>query len=139
MLANSLVTNEIKNAAGTEVEFSRISQGERVTEFAQVGESPSYPHRMSVKHSETGTGTALRRRSLVRFDKAVAGQIDSTKPVTISAYAVVDLPIGNLSAYTEANNVVAELMSFCASLGASTTILYDCTGNGATTLVAGTL
>lgn len=139
MLANSLVTNEIKNAAGTEVEFSRISQGERVTEFAQVGESPSYPHRLSVKHSETGSGTGLRRRSLVRFDKTVAGQIDTTKPVTISAYAVVDLPVGNMSAYTEANNVVAELLSFCASLGATTTILYDGTGSGASTLLAGTL
>jgi len=139
MLSNTLVTNEVKNAAGTEVEFSRISQGDRVTTYAAVGETPSSPHRLSVKHSEVGAGTDLRRRSLVRFDKTIAGQVDTTKPVVVSAYAVVDLPVGNMTAYTEATNVVAELMSFCASLGASTTILYDGTGNGAQTLLNGTL
>jgi hypothetical protein len=36
-------------------------------------------------------------------------------------------------------NVVANVMSFAASLGASTTILYDCTGNGAVTLLSGQL
>lgn len=139
MLANTLNTNEIKNAAGVEVEFGRLSQGERATEFGDLAETPSYPHRLSVKHTEVGSGTGLRRRSVVRFDKTVAGQVDTTKPVVCSAYAVVDIPIGNLTAYTEAKNVMAELMSFCASLGATTTILYDGTGNGAVTLVNGTL
>jgi hypothetical protein len=139
MLSNTLVTNEVKNAAGTEVEFSRISQGERVTTFAAVAETPSAPHRLSIKHTESGAGTDLRRRSLVRFDKTIAGQVDVTKPVVVSFYTVADIPVGNMTAFAEANNVCAELMSFVASLGATTTILYDGTGNGAATLIGGTL
>lgn len=139
MLSNTLNTNEIKNSAGTEVEFQRISSGDRQTEFAQITESPSAPHRLTVKHLETGKGVNLRRRSLVRFDKTVMSTVDSTLPVVISAYAVLDSPVGALTANTEPANVVAELMSFLASLGANTTILYDCTGNGAVTLLTGGL
>lgn len=139
MLSNTLVTNEIKNAAGTEQEFSRLSQSERQTEFGLITETPSSPHRLRVSHTESGTGIDKRRRSLVRFDKTVAGQVDTTESMTVSAYAVVDIPVGNMTAYTEAQNVLANLMSFCASLGASTTILYDCTGNGAVTLISGGL
>jgi hypothetical protein len=139
MLSNTLVTNEIKNAAGTEQEFSRLSQSERQTEFGLITETPSNPHRLRVSHTESGTGIDKRRRSLVRFDKTVAGQVDTTETMTVSAYAVVDIPVGNMTAYTEAQNVLANLMSFCASLGASTTILYDCTGNGAVTLISGGL
>jgi hypothetical protein len=137
MLSNTLVTNEVKNAAGTEVEFSRISSTARTTEFAQVAETPNLPHRLKISHQEIGSGTSLRRRSVVRFDKTVAGA--SLTPRTVSAYAVVDAPVGDLSASTEIKNVIAELMSFCASLGASTTILYDGTGNGAVVLVDGGL
>jgi hypothetical protein len=140
MLANTLNTNEIKNSAGTEVEFQRISQGpNRETVYAQITESPSLPHRLSVKHVESGSGVNLRRRSLVRFDKSVVSTVDATKTVTISAYAVLDTPAGALTANTEPAHVIAELMSFLASLGVSTTILYDGTGNGAATLLSGGL
>jgi hypothetical protein len=57
----------------------------------------------------------------------------------VSAYAVLDIPVGDISANTEPKNVLANLMSFIASLGASTTILFDCTGNGADALVNGGL
>lgn len=137
MLSNTLVTNEVKNAAGAEVEFSRISTTARTTEFAQVAETPNAPHRLKISHQETGSGSSLRRRSVVRFDKTVTGV--SLTPRVVSAYAVVDLPVGDLAASTEFKNVVAELLSFCASLGASTTILYDGTGNGAVALVEGGL
>lgn len=139
MLSNTLNTNEIKNAAGTEQEFGRISQGEYQTEFALLTETPAYPHRLTVKHLEVGSGTDQRRRSVVRFDKVVAGTIDTTKTVTISSYLVVDIPKGNLSTYDEPKNVLANLLSFCATTGAGTTVLFDCTGNGATTLISGTL
>lgn len=140
-LSNTLVTNEIKNAAGTEVEFQRLGDGPtpRSTVFAQVGEAPSLQHRLNIAHQEQGAGLKKRRRSLVRFDKTVISTVDSVTPVTVSAYMVLDAPIGALAASTEFSNVIAELMSFCASLGASTTILYDCTGNGAKTLVEGGL
>jgi len=139
MLSNTLNTNEIKNSAGTEVEFQRISSGDRQTEFAQITEAPSAPHRLHVKHLESGKGVNLRRRSVVRFDKTVMSTVDATLPVVISAYAVLDSPVGALLANTEPANVVAELMSFLASLGATTTILYDGTGNGAATLLSGGL
>lgn len=139
MLANTLNTNEIKNAAGTEQEFGRLSQGERQTEFALLTETPALPHRFSVKHAETGSGTTKRRRSLVRFDKTVTGQVDATEPAVISAYAVVDAPVGNLTASTEIQNTLANLISFLASTGADTTIKFDCSGNGASVLVSGSL
>lgn len=139
MLANTLNTNEIKNAAGTEQEFTRLSQGIRDTVFALITETPSAPHRLSIKHAESGKGVDLRRRSLVRFDKTVTGQVDSTKSAVISAYAVVDIPLGNLTSYDEVKNVLANMMSFMASQGATTTILFDCTGHGAATMLSGTL
>jgi len=140
MLANTLNTNEIKNSSGAEVEFTRISQGpDRSTVFAQINEQLSAPHRLTVKHLESGKGLNLRRRSLIRIDKTVVSSVDSETPVVISMYTVADIPVGALTANTEPANVLAELMSFMASLGASTTILYDCTGNGAATLLSGQL
>lgn len=139
MLSNTLNTNEVKNAAGTEVEFSRLSTSQRETVFSQIAETPSLPHRLSIKHTETGKDMKLRRRSLVRFDKTVISGVDNITPITISAYAVLDLPVGAMSAITEGTNVMAELMSFLASTGATTTILYDGTGNGAKSLLEGGL
>jgi len=139
MLANTLNTNEIKDAAGTEQEFGRLSQGTRETEFGNIAETPSNPHRLTVKHTEIGSGLSKRRRSLVRFDKSVAGQVDTETAAQISAYVVVDIPVGNLTAYTEPKNVLANLVSFLASTGANTTILYDGSGNGAVTLISGSL
>jgi len=139
MLSNSLNTNEIKNSAGTEVEFSRLSTSDRSTVFAQVAETPSQPHRLSISHQEVGSGMKKRRRSLVRFDKTVISGVDSATPITVSAYAVLDHPVGASTSNAEAANVLAELMSFLASLGASTTILYDGTGNGAAALLNGGL
>jgi hypothetical protein len=139
MLSNTLNTNEIKNAAGTEIEFSRLSTSARSTEFAQIAETPALPHRLSISHLESGVGLKKRRRSLVRFDKTIVSTVDLVTPVTISAYAVVDIPVGAIVAITEASNTLAELMSFLASLGATTTILYDGTGNGANALLTGGL
>jgi hypothetical protein len=139
MLANTLNTNEIKNAAGTEVEFQRLSSSERETVFGQITETPALPHRLTIKHQETGLGLKKRRRSVIRFDKTSIATVDNVTPVTTSAYAVLDAPVGALSANTEMAAVTAELMSFLASLGASTTILYDGTGNGAATLLNGGL
>lgn len=139
MLSNTLVTNEVKNAAGTEEEFNRLFTVGRSTTFARVSEQPSYPHRITVSHAETGVGLNRRRRSVVRFDKTVAGQTDTTKLMTGSCYMVLDAPVGNMTSSAMITDIVANLMSFCASLGASTTILYDGTGNGAAALISGGL
>jgi len=139
MLANTLNTNEIKNSAGTGVGFQRLSTADRSTLYAQISETPSQPHRLSIAHQESGVGMKKRRRSLVRFDKTVISGVDNITPITISAYAVADVPTGAMSSDAETKNVLAELMSFMASLGASTTILYDNTGNGAVVLKDGGL
>lgn len=139
MLSNTLVTNEVKNAAGTEVEFQVLDSSGRTKEFSVVGETPNLEHRISISHTEVGTGLNKRRRSKVGISKQIAGQVDTTQVAEPLFYIVGDIPIGNMTAYTEAKNVLAELLSFCASLGASTTILYDCTGNGADVLINGGL
>lgn len=137
MLSNTLVTNEVKNAAGTEVEFSRLSIGPRSTEFSAVAETPSKPNRLNIQHTETGAGLTRRRRSVVRFDKTDTGQVDTTTTMKASAYIVLDAPIGNMTSNALTADTIAQLLSFCASLGATTTILYDGTGNGAVALLTG--
>lgn len=136
-MTNDLNTNEIKNPAGTEVEFTRISTGPREGVWKATSETPNLPNRLTIKHSETGSGFNARRRSLVRFDKTIASTVDATKNVTVSAYAVLDAPVGACAAMADMDDPLAYLMSFVASLGASTTILYDCTGNGARALLNG--
>jgi hypothetical protein len=74
---------------------------------------------------------------MVRFDKDIAGASGDSRAVT--AYVVLDSPIGDLAATTEVKNVLANLMSFLATTGAATTVLFDCTGNGAVVLVNGDL
>jgi len=139
MLSNTLNGNQIKNTAGTGVTFNRLSTSERSTEFSQLAEAPSLPHRLKISHQETGSGMTLRRRSVVRIDKTSISTVDSKTPVTSSAYFVTDSPVGALAANTEMATVIAEVVSFMASLGASTTILYDCTGSGADALLNGGL
>lgn len=139
MLSNTLVTNEIKNSAGVEVEFQRLSTTDHATEFGLITETPSLPYRLKISHLETGAGLKRRRRSLIRFDKTTMSGVDATLPITTSAYLVLDFPVGAASSSAEAANVLANLMSFMASLGASTTILYDGTGNGAVTALTGGL
>lgn len=139
MLSTTLNTNEIKNAAGTEVEFGSHSASGSSKVYQQIAEQPNLPHRLTISHSETGTGMKMRRRSLVRFDKTVISGVDSATPITVSAYAVLDFPVGASTSSTEASNVLAELMSFLATTGAGTTVLFNCTGSGADAMLNGTL
>lgn len=139
MLSNTLNTNEVKDSSGAEVEFTRLSTSARATEFAKIGESPALPHRLKISHLESGSGLQRRRRSVVRIDKSVAATVDATKTTVVSGYLVLDAPIGALVSGAEFTNVIAELLSFCATTGAATTVLFDGTGNGATALLAGSL
>lgn len=139
MLSNTLNTNEIKDKAGVEVEFNRLSTTDRSTVFAKIGETPSSPYRMMISHQESGSGLKKRRRSVIRFDKSSISGVDSTTPITTSAYIVLDHPVGASTTSDEAANVIANLLSFCATTGAATTVLFDCTGNGARELLAGGL
>lgn len=139
MLSDTLNTNEVKNSAGVEVEFRRFSTGERQCEYQQIAESPAAPHRFSIKHMESGSGINRRRRSAIRFNKTVESDVDNATPVTISAYQVLDAPVGALTTNAEIANVLAELASFVSSLGVNSTILFDGTGNGATALINGSI
>lgn len=137
MYPTNLTTNEVKNSAGTEVEFLRRSNFGTSIEFAQSGETPNLEHRLKVSHQEIGSGVTMRRRSLVRVDKTVEGA--SGVPRVISCYIVVDIPVGDISDYDDVKDALANLISNVASQGATTTILFDCSGYGADALVNGTL
>lgn len=139
MLNNTLNTNEIKNSAGVEVEFSRISITGRSTEFAKIGESPAYPIRLKLSHQEIGNGLDRRRRSVLRFEQSGAGTVDPTKPAVAPVYIVMDNPIGNSTDNGLAQGALAMLMSFLCTTGAATTVLFDGTGNGAQALLNGGL
>lgn len=138
-LSNTLNTNEVKNSAGAEQEFSHVAQNNRSHEWMLTTESPSLPHRLMVSHQETGSGIKKRRRSVVRVDKTTMSGVDVTLPITTTAYIVLDHPVGASSTNAEAANVLANLISFVASTGATTTILYDGTGNGASALLNGSV
>lgn len=137
MLATTLNTNEVKDAAGSEVEFVRKSTEGASLVYAKSGETYNAPYRLTISHSESGSGASLRRRSRIGFTKVVPGV--STDPRQCAAYVVTDTPVGDLAAQTEAKNVLANLMSFLATTGAGTTVLFDCTGSGADALINGTL
>lgn len=139
MLANTLSNNEVKDSAGSEVEFTRLQIRDRSTVFAKVGESPAAPYRMTISHSEVGSGMKRRRRSVIRFDKTSTSGVDSVTPITTSCYAVLDFPIGASTATAEATNVIANLISFLATTGAGTTVLFNGTGSGAIALLNGDL
>lgn len=137
----NLTTNEVKNAAGTEIEFLRLGNGSsaRSLVFAKSGEVPAQQHRLSIQHQETGSALTARRRSVLRLDITVPGQVDTTKLVKASMYVVADIPVGQLTALTVPTDLMANLMSILASQGATTTILYDGTGYGASSLLNGSL
>jgi hypothetical protein len=138
MLANTLNTNEVKNSAGTEVEFEHVENlPGRGRVFRQIGESPNLKHRFSIRHQELGSGADERRRSALQFIKEFAGVSGVERKVV--ATLTLDIPVGDISDLTNPTTVMAELMSFVASLGATTTILYDGTGNGAAALINGSL
>lgn len=139
MLSNTLNTNEVKNASGTEIEFQHLDGVGRKRIFAKIGENPSLQHRLSISHAETGLGLKLVRRSAVRFDYQVLSERDLVTPVTCSFYTVGVIPVGHLTAYTAPTLCAANLMSFLCTTGAGTTVLFDGTGNGMAAILNGSL
>jgi len=139
MLPTTLNTNEVKDSAGSEIEFQRLSTEARNLVFAKIGESPAAPHRLTISHQEIGSGLRKRRRSRVGVELTHISSVDSVTPVVTKAYIVMDIPVGAVTSNTVPTSVLANLISFCASKGASTTILYDGTGYGSESLLAGTL
>lgn len=137
MLSNTLVTNEVKDRAGVEVEFERISMNGQQTIYRKVGESAGLPHRMTVSHVHVGKGPTAARRSMVRFDKT--SENTAGDKVVSSAYVVLSFPEGVADNYDDAKDALANLLSFLATTGAATTVLFDGSGNGAQSLLNETL
>jgi len=138
MLPTTLNTNEVKDAAGAELEFGRIRTNERQLEFALLTEAPNLPFRINVSHIETGEGNKKTRRSVIRVDKTHIGA-DSLTPITTSAYVVVSTQVGLSASYDTLKTVLAALAQLCFSRGTGTTILYDGTGYGSEALINGSL
>jgi len=137
MLPNTLNTNEIKNAAGAECEFQHLQQVDRTRIFGLITEAPYLPYRLKIAHREIGLGIKRRRQSAIRFDKSVVSTVDNLTIASVVAQLTIDAPVGALIATTEMANVLANILSFCATTGAGTTVLFDCTGNGAAALLNG--
>lgn len=140
-LATTLTNSEIKNAAGTEEEFQRLGpspSNPRSSVFARIIEQPAYPHRFTISHDESGQGLNKRRRSVIRFDKTVVGQVDLDETMRDSAYIVIDRQIGQQTSDALTKDVLANLLQLVANTGgAATTLLLDGTGTGGSNLLSG--
>lgn len=137
MLSNTLTTNEVKNQAGTALSFERIVSADHLTVFKNTAETIGMPHRLKIQHQTSGVGDKEVRRSLVRFDLTIEnGQ--GIKGI-VSAYLNLVVPTGLVEDLDSSKNCLANLLSFCASTGATSTILFDGTGNGAKALLNETL
>lgn len=137
-MISSLKTNEVKQRAGTEVEFDWSRSDGRSVTLSAVVAAPSQPHTLKISHEETGSGTSRRRRSVCRFDKTIPGQVDIAATMKGSGYIVLDLPVGQMLDATLAQDLVAQLLSFVGTTGAATVVLFDGTGTGAIPLINGT-
>lgn len=137
-LASTLNTNEIKNAAGTEVEFQRLRTGDWSSEFAVITESPAFPYRMKISHQEIGSGNTKRRRSNITFSTVTTGALDATKTKRDTCSLTIDRMIGNENdSGAVVKALIANMLSFVGTTGAATTVLFDCTGTGASNLLSG--
>jgi hypothetical protein len=139
MLPESLNTNQVKNAAGTEVEFIHKAYANDGSKriYASTAEVYNLWHRLHVAHQDLGTGVDKRRRSMNQVLLEILGASGVKRKIvgTLS----LDIPVGDLANQDGTKLVMANLLSFNASLGASTTILYDCTGSGAVAILDGSL
>lgn len=137
MLPTTLLTNEVKDRAGVEVEFEHYSLEGRTHIYAKKGGNPSLPCILKVAHQETGAGLSAVQRSQCRIDLDVVGK--SGKTVRVSAYKVVVVPKGELDDLDDVKDASAMLDSFLCTTGAGTTVLFDGSGNGDSALINATL
>lgn len=138
----NLTSNEVKDRAGTEREFSDRGdvEGSRAREWNASTEAPAYPERLRVQHREVGKpGVTLRRQSNITFKKTVVSQVDTSTPAEIRMSISLDVPQGHLTDLNAVKDVVAWANSFLSTTGAGTTVLFDGTGYGSAALINGTL
>lgn len=139
-LPTNLTTNEVKDRAGTEVEFLYRDELGRSREYAKSGETPSLPERIKIQHRDVGKpGAGLRRQSNLLITKTVLSQVDSLTPVVIRASVSLDIPVGALTDLNSVKDVAAYMNSILSTTGSGTTVLFDGTGTATAALVNGTL
>jgi hypothetical protein len=138
-LPTNLTTNEVKDASGTEVEFTRLGvDASGRLKFYAASAAPNKPHEISIAHRFVGDGTSRRRQSVIRIEKTLVGDdIVGSSSKTI-AQVTLDAPVGLEDDVSPFKDVLAELGSLVFT-NASSTFLYDGTGNGAAALINGTL
>lgn len=138
-LPQNLVTNEVKNAAGVEREFSfRDNSLPRCMEWMASNEAPYLPERIRIIHSDIGKpGLTLVRRSNIRCIKRVLAYDGSTL-VDIIDSRTLTIPIGALANYDSVKEVAAWQNSLCSTTGAGSTVLFDGSGTAMAALINGT-
>lgn len=137
----NLNTNEVKDRAGTEVEYLWREDLGRAREWMKSGEQPAYPMRIKIQHREVGKpgSPSLVRQSNLLTTDTVVSQVDTVTPTQIRFSTTAYVPIGHLTDLNAVKDAGAKHISMLASLGASTTILYDNTGTALAALTNGTL
>lgn len=142
MLSNLLNTNEIKNSAGTEVEFGRRgnpTKNANAIEYYALTEGLVTKHTFLVSHQVVGKGKQEQIQSVVIFRKTVISTVDSQTPCTFVGQLKLTSPSGLMLTTAESANVLSELGSFCFLTGADSTFKYDGTGTGGAALLNRTL
>jgi len=141
MISDNLNTNQVKNAAGTEIEFELKSRSENRAEWKKTSEVPGLPFRLVVQHQNIGSGVNQRRRSNLSILKLNQGGIDALKSVKTVCSFTLDIPVGNMPNQNldDAKEVLAAAISMIASTGADTVVKFDGTGTAASALLNETL
>lgn len=135
MLSTTLNTNEVKDRAGVEVEFAHKSLIGSVHEYAKVGETPNLKHRLKVSHQEISEGQEARRRSAVIVRREITGKSGKTRVIQFVFSG--DIPVGDIEDFNLVKDTAANVLSFCATTGAGTTVLFDGSGTGADAVING--
>jgi len=138
MLPANLNTNEVKDAAGTEVEFTHQSEQGRKRVFQKIGELYAYPQHIIIQHDEKGVGVKKVRRSNLSIQITELSGVDSLTPITPFISLTLSLPVGLMATNATAARLCAYMGSFGWLTGADSTLKYDGSGTGIAALLAGT-
>lgn len=138
MLPDTLNANQIKDKAGAGVNtFESVNDEGRTRLFRNTAAAYNRPHELAIKHRETGVGLKLIRDSVIICSLVVTG--DDGNPVKVEYLQRLRVPMGNLASQDPVKEVIANGLSFSATTGAASTVLFDGTGNGAIALRNGSL
>jgi hypothetical protein len=137
MLPLNLTTNEVKNSAGTEVEFDRQEANGRLVKYTKKGAPPNLDNTISVSHTVLGTGVDERRRTAILGYLEVTGASGVKRIIRVNH--TYDIPIGDIANYTDVITLDAQVGSFTYLDGTGTTFLFAGTGVGASAAVNGTV